>query len=218
MRTCLARLPFVNSLEAFDCACPPSLEKKPLQQVATCHVIEQGEHLVLVGPPGVGKRHLAIGLGLKAIERGDRVWCTTAAAMLATLTRALAENRLEDKLTRSTIPRWLIIDAMGSRPIDRTGAKLFFPLISRRYEKGPMSVTSHQSVGAWGEVFGDRVLATAILDRVLPHAITMNSRGHSYRLKEKLQAGLVRMDEAAATTSSGWGMFDDPNWGNLDDP
>jgi DNA replication protein DnaC len=200
MRTCLARFPFVNSLEAFDLADQPALDKQQLQQVATCHFIEQGEHLVILGPPGVGKSHRAIGLGLNAIERGYRVLCTTAAAMIATLTRALAENRLEDKLKRYTIPRWLIIDEIGYLPIDRTGAHLFFQLISRRYEKGPMMLTSHQSFGAWGEVFGDRVLATAILDRVLHHAITMNIRGHSYRLKEKLKAGLVRMDEAAATT------------------
>jgi DNA replication protein DnaC len=121
------------------------------------------------------------------------------------------ENRLEDRLKLHTIPRLLIVDEIGYLPIDRTGANLFFQLIPRRYEKGPMILTSNQSFGAWGEVFGDRVLATAILDRVLHHAITINIRGHSHQLKEKLKAGLVRLEEAAATTSSRWGIFDDHN-------
>ena len=200
MRTSLARFPFVKSLEVFDFSYQPSLDKKQIQQVATCHFIEHGENVVLLGPPGVGKSHLAIGLGLKAIVQGYRVLFTTAAAMIATLTRALTENRLEEKLKLYTIPRLLIIDEIGYLPIDRTEANLFFQLISRRYEKGPMILTSNQSFGAWGEVFGDRVLATAILDRVLHHAITINIRGHSYRLKEKLKAGLVRLEETAATT------------------
>jgi hypothetical protein len=117
---------------------------------------------------------------------------TTAAHLIATLTKAHAEGRLDEKLKVYTTPRLLLIDEIGYLPIDRVGANLFFQLISRRYERGPMILTSNQSFGAWGEVFGDRVIATAILDRLLHHAVTLNIRGNSYRLKEKLKAGLVR--------------------------
>ena len=154
-------------------------------------------------PPGVGKTHLAVGLGLKAIAHGYRVLFTTAAVLIAALTRALAEGRLDDKLKVYTMPRLLIVDEIGYLPIDRQGANLFFQLISRRYERGPMFLTSNQSFGSWGEVFGDRVIATAILDRILHHAITLNIRGNSYRLKDKLKAGLVRPAEPRSEPRGG---------------
>ncbi len=199
MRTHLARFPFVKSLETFDFSYQPSLDKKQIQMLSGCHFIEHGENVVFLGPPGVGKSHLAVGLGLKAIEHGYRVFFTTAAGLITALTKAVAEGRLEERLKVYTVPRLLIIDEIGYLPIDRAGANLFFQLISRRYERGPMILTSNQSFGSWGDVFGDRIIATAILDRVLHHAITVNIRGNSYRLKDKLKAGLVKPVEATTT-------------------
>lgn len=203
MRTAMARFPFVKPLETFDFAYQPSIDRKQLQQLATCHYIEHGDNVIVLGPPGVGKTHLAVSLGLKAIEAGYRVLFTTAAHLIAVLTKAHAEGRLDEKLKVFTTPRLLIIDEIGYLPIDRLGANLFFQLISRRYERGPMILTSNQSFGAWGEVFGDRIIATAILDRLLHHAVTLNIRGNSYRLKEKLKAGLVRSAEEHATQPGG---------------
>ena len=192
MRTNLARFPFTKGLDAFDFAYQPSLDKKQIERLGNCHFIEHGENIVILGPPGVGKTHLGVGLGLKAIEAGYRVLFTTAANMIAVLTKALHEGKLDDKLKVFTVPRLLIIDEIGYLPIERQGANLFFQLISRHYERGPMILTSNQSFGAWGEVFGDRVIATAILDRRLRHSHVLNVKGRSYRLRDLEQAISLR--------------------------
>jgi DNA replication protein DnaC len=192
MRIAMARFPFQKTLESFDFKFQPSIDPKLLRELASGRYIEGGDNVLLLGAPGVGKTHLAVALGLKACEHGYRVLFTTAAGLIATLGKALAENRLDEKLKMLTQPQVLIIDEIGYIPIDRQGANLFFQLISRRYERGAIIVTSNQSLGAWGEVFGDSVIAAAILDRLLHHSITVNIKGESYRLREKLKAGLLK--------------------------
>jgi DNA replication protein DnaC len=188
MRTAMARFPYRKTLESFDFSFQPSVDRKKLQELATGRFLEHGDNLVFLGPPGTGKTHLAIALGLKAVQQGHRTLFTSAMSLIAALTKAYAENRLEERLKQYSLPKLLIIDEIGYIPIDQHGAHLFFQLISRRYERGAIVLTSNQSFGQWGEVFGNAVIATAILDRLLHHSHVLNIRGDSYRLREKKQA------------------------------
>ena len=188
----MARFPFQKNLESFDFKFQPSIDPKLIRELATGRYIQDGDNVLFLGPPGVGKTHLGVALGMKACEQGVRTLFTSATALITILGKALAEGRLEERLKLLAQPQLLLIDEIGYLPIDRQGANLFFQLVSRRYERGSIILTSNQSLGAWGEVFGDPVIASAILDRLLHHSITVNIKGESFRLKEKLKAGLLK--------------------------
>ncbi|MCU0650264.1 MAG: IS21-like element helper ATPase IstB [Gemmatimonadaceae bacterium] len=194
MRIQMARFPFQKSLDGFDFKAQPSIDPKVIRELATMRFVAHGGNVLFLGPPGVGKTHLSVALGLEACRQGLRVMFMTAAALITTLGKALHENRLEERLKLLTQPKLLIIDEIGYIPIDRQGANLFFQLVSRRYERGAILLTSNQSLGQWGEVFGDPVIAGAILDRLLHHATTVNTKGDSFRLREKRKAGLLKLN------------------------
>ena len=188
----IAHFPCVRTLEGFDFAFQPSVDERLVQELSTGNFMAHGENVLIFGPPGVGKSHLAIGLGRKIVEQGHTVRFTTATALLASLGKAETEGGLSDQLTEFCKPRLLIVDELGYLPFERRAAHLFFQLVNRRYEKGSLLVTTNQRVSEWGIVFGDEVLATAILDRLLHHSHTLLITGESYRLREKRKSGLIR--------------------------
>ena len=190
-RLALAHFPWVKTLEQFDFSFQPSLDRKVIRELSGLAFVERAENVVFLGPPGVGKTHRAIALGVKAVAAGHRVLFLTLETLLSRLVRAKHENRLERQLQFLVYPKVLILDELGYLPMTREEASIFFRLLTRRYERASLIITSNKSFVDWGEVFGDHVLATAILDRLLHHATTINIKGESYRLKEKRKAGML---------------------------
>lgn len=187
----IAHFPAVKTLDDFDFAFQPSLDQRLVRELATSRFVASAENLLLFGPPGVGKTHLAIALGRAAVEHGHSVLFVTATALLTALVRAESEGQLADKLTFFSKPKLLVIDELGYLPFEQRAAHLFFQLVARRYERTSTLITTNQLVTQWGTVFGDEVLAAAILDRLLHHSHTLLIQGDSYRLKQKRKAGLV---------------------------
>ncbi len=190
MKTKLAHFPFTKTLDQFDFSFQPSVNERQIHELATLRFVANGENLVLLGPPGVGKTHLAIALGTAAIAQSIQVYFITVGDLLEVLHRDAKEDRLALRLRALCKPKLLILDEMGYFPLDRLAAQFLFQLVSRRYQKGSIILTSNKSFGEWGEVFADQVLAAAILDRLLHFSTTISIRGQSYRLRDKRKAGV----------------------------
>lgn len=190
MKTKLAHFPFIKTLDQFDFAFQPAVNERQIRELATVRFVANGENLLLLGPPGVGKTHLAISLGTAAIAQSISVYFLTMVDLLEMLQKDAKEDRLNHRLNVLCRPNLLILDEMGYFPLDPMAAHFLFQLVSRRYQKGSIILTSNKSYGEWGDIFADHVLATAILDRLLHHSTTINIRGQSYRLRDKRRTGL----------------------------
>ena len=190
-RTRVSGLPTKKRIQDFDFSFQKSIDKKVMNELGTLRFVHNAENLILLGPPGVGKTHLAIGLGLEAIEAGFSVYFINSATMISKLMTAAQRGKLEKQLKTLAKYKLLIIDEIGYLPFDLAASHLFFRLISMRYERVSTIFTSNKSYSEWGEIFGDPVIATAILDRILHHGITLNIKGESYRLKNRKKAGTL---------------------------
>ena len=209
MAMTIARFPFVRTLEGFEFEAQPSIDPGKIRDLATCRWVANGDNMVLLGPPGVGKTHLEVALGREAVARGYTVQFTTAMELLGSLVKGQQQGTLEARLAQYSKPKLLIIDELGYLPLEPQAGHLFFQLISRRYEQGSVLISSNRPVEEWDEVFGDQVVAAAILDRLMHHSHVVTIRGDSYRLREKRRAGLFRTP-AGGSSSAGIGGLPPP--------
>jgi DNA replication protein DnaC len=178
-----ARLTPPKTLESFDFSFQPSLDRGRISALAQLDFVARAEVVHFLGPPGTGKSHLATALGVAAVKAGRSVYRATLAEIVEALGRAEREGRLTERLRFYARPALLIVDEIGYLPITAGGANLFFQLVNARYERAAMVLTSNRGFAEWGEVFGDPVVATALLDRLLHHAVVVQIEGASYRLR-----------------------------------
>lgn len=182
-----ARLSTIKTLSAYEFSFQPSLDRQQILALAELDFVERHQALHLLGPPGTGKTHLAIALGVEAVKAGHSVHFSSLADLIASLSRAEREHTLRERVRYLSRHRLLIVDEIGYLPVGVSGGNLFFQLVNACYEKTAMILTSNRGFAEWGEIFGDAVVATALLDRLLHHAVVIQIEGSSYRLREHAQ-------------------------------
>lgn len=182
-----ANFPYQKTLDDYDFSFQPSVNKDVLMEFKNLRFLENHENILFIGSPGVGKTHLATAIGMEAAKNRQITYFINCNDLIANLKKAYLENRLEDRLRLYSKYKVLIIDEVGFLPIDKQGANMLFQLINKRYEKTTTIITTNQPFSKWSEIFGDVVLANAILDRLLHHSHVFVINGKSYRTKDILE-------------------------------
>jgi DNA replication protein DnaC len=197
MFTRMAGFPAVKTLDEFDYKFASGAPKAMIKELSSLAFIERAQNVVLLGPSGIGKTHIAIALGYKAVQAGLKTRFISASDLILQLSTAQRQDKYKTTLQRSVVaPKLLIIDEIGYLPFDANESKLLFEVIAKRYEKGSIILTSNLPFGQWGQTFAnDTALTSAMLDRILHHSHVLQFKGESYRLKEKRKAGLLGQDQ-----------------------